>query len=387
MKFETGQTVGDYEFIDVLESSSTGVAYKVRNVLAQRFELLKILPKSLQDNREREERFVREIKLHARLVHPNIAMFYNATQIEGQMVMTTELVEGVTLAERFELGPMPPADAVALLSQALSALQYAHEAGVIHREVTPANMIVTPEGTIKLTGFGLAKSISDPQLTQMGTMMGSLYYMAPEQVKGAAADARSDIYALGVVLYEAVTGKVPFEATSQFDIMLAHVSSEPKAPSQVNPRLTPELDAIILKALAKDPSQRFQTAAEFRDALLGNMAVAAAVDIKVNGQLRAENGKSVAEPVASTLAGLAGVAYPPAPAVPHAPAGLVSSAGPGEVRHIQPVVRLSPPHVPRSSEPPEEKPARWSTPELMVALVTIIIAVLAFFALVSMSKS
>lgn len=386
MKFESGQTVGDYEFIDVLDSSKTGVAYKVRNVLAQRFELLKILPKSLQDDRERVERFLREIKVHARLVHPNIATFYNATQMDGQMVMTTELIEGVTLSERFELGPMAPADAVALLSQALSALQYAHEAGVIHREVTPTNIIVTPEGTIKLTGFGLAKSMNDPQLTQMGTVMGSLYYMSPEQVKGSPSDARSDLYSLGVVLYEAVTGKVPFEATSQFDIMLAHVSSEPKPPSQLNPKLPPELDGIILKALAKEPNQRFQNAAAFRDALLGHRPVPATVNVLVNGQLRPENGKSLAEPVASSLAALSGSAHPPQAIAPPPPP-IVSVAVPGESRTIEPVMRLATPHPTMNVEQAEEKATRWSVPEMAVALVTILIAVLAFFALLSMSKS
>ena len=179
MKFEVGQTVGDYEFIDLLESSKSGVTYKVRNVLAQRFEALKVLPKHLQDDREKVDRFLREIKVHARLNHPNIVSFYNATQLENQLVMTTELVEGTSLALQLESGPLPVAKAVDYMCQTLSALSYSHAHGIVHREITPANLLVTPDGTLKVTGFGLAKAVNDPQLTQAGAMLGSLEYMAP----------------------------------------------------------------------------------------------------------------------------------------------------------------------------------------------------------------
>jgi eukaryotic-like serine/threonine-protein kinase len=265
---QPGLIVGDYEVIGRLESSQEGITYKVRNVLVQRFEVLRILPKTVQDDPEKVARFLREAKVHARLSHPNIVSFYHATQLDGQLVMTTELVEGTTLAQRRESGPLPLAEALSYVSQVLSALAYAHASGFVHRDVTPANIIVTREGKARLTGFSLAKAKADPQMTQPGTVMGSLNYMSPEQVKGMTElDGRTDIYSLGVVLYEAVTGCRPFHRKSQFEIMLAHVNELPVAPTIVNPELPAVLSEIILTAMAKDPSHRYQTAEEFQQHL------------------------------------------------------------------------------------------------------------------------
>src|ERR1700674_3380200 len=152
MPVTPGQTIGGYEVIDLLESSKEGMTYKVWNVLVQRFEALRVLPKSLQDDPERVTRFLREAKVHARITHPNIVSFYHATQLDGQLVMTTELVEGTTLAGRRELGPVPVADALNYVSQVLSGLAYAHALHVVHRDVTPTNIILTPGGVVKLTG-------------------------------------------------------------------------------------------------------------------------------------------------------------------------------------------------------------------------------------------
>src|SRR5690349_15913819 len=150
MVFETGKTIAGYEVVEILGSSKTGVAYKVRNVFAQRFEILKLLPKSVQDDEEQLARFLREIKVHARLVHPNIVTFHNAREIEGQLVMTTEFVPGTTVAQRLEQGPMPWVDAVTYARQALAALQYAHAVGVVHRGLTTGNLIITPGGIVRL---------------------------------------------------------------------------------------------------------------------------------------------------------------------------------------------------------------------------------------------
>jgi serine/threonine-protein kinase len=164
-----------------------------------------------------------------------------------------------------ELGALPAAEALGYASQVLSALECAHALGLVHRDVTPSNIILTPDGSVKLTGFGFAKATADPQLTQPGTVIGRLDYISPEQIKGLRnLDGRTDIYSLGVVLYEAVTGCSPFPRKSQFEIMLAHVNELPPAPSIVNPTVPAELSEIILTAMAKDPANRFQTAEEFR---------------------------------------------------------------------------------------------------------------------------
>src|SRR5260370_964170 len=224
MAFQVGKTIGQYEFIDVLDSSKNGVPYKVRNILADRCEALKVLPASLQNDQDSVSRFLREMHVHARMIHPNIVTFFSAFPLDGQFVITTELVEATTLAARLELGRMPLHEALDYICQVLDALSHAHSHGVIHRDITPANILITPAGVVKLAGFALAKSPDDPSLTQAGVVLGSLHYMSPEQVKGIREfDARSDIYSVGVVLYQVVTGRRPFGFESQFDIMAAHV--------------------------------------------------------------------------------------------------------------------------------------------------------------------
>lgn len=268
MSFQLGQVVGDYEFVDILRSSKTNVAYKVKNVLAQRFEILKIVPGDLHHDPERLERFQREIKIHARLDHPNILAFYNATVLQGHLVMTTAFVEGTTLEERLELGPLPWQQSADYACHVLSALSLAHSQGVVHRELTPANILITEDGKAILSGFGQAKTAQDPRLTQKGAVIGSLFYMSPEQVKGGEQlDATSDIYSLGAVLFEMVTGRKMFSGKSHFDIMVAHVNQAPQNPSSLSPEIPEELSKVILRCVAKEPGGRFASAAELRTAL------------------------------------------------------------------------------------------------------------------------
>ena len=264
--FQVGHRVGNYEFLDVLSSSGSEIAYKVRNHLTQRLEALKVLSADAGEDREYVERFIREIKVHAKLVHPNIVTFYNATELEGQLVMTTELVEGITLAERLKrMGSLSWIEAVSHITQILEALGFAHAQGIIHRNVTPETIIITGDATAKLNGFDLAKPIAAPSLTQAGSVLGALKYIPPEQIRGLGPlDARSDLYSVGVVLYEALTGQLPFDSSNQFKLMMDHVNTEAPALSLVNPKVPPEFDVIVRKALAKDPAQRFQTADEFR---------------------------------------------------------------------------------------------------------------------------
>jgi eukaryotic-like serine/threonine-protein kinase len=267
MGFEIGQKTGVYEFIAVQDNVRIGRSYKVRNTIADRFEVLRVLSGDPRLDREEADRFLREIKVHARLSHPNIVSFYTAMELDNHLVMTSEFFEGISLEKRLEAGPMPVREAISRMYQVLAALNYAHEHGVVHREISTANILLGADGAVKLTGFGLAKSEVDPELTIAGTVMGWLEYMSPEQVKAIAVDARADIYSAGAVLYEMVTGRVPFVCKNEFDLMTAHLSTPPAPPISVKPDLPPQLSRIILNALAKDPAERFQTAAEFREAL------------------------------------------------------------------------------------------------------------------------
>ncbi|MFN0168000.1 MAG: serine/threonine protein kinase [Bryobacteraceae bacterium] len=265
MDFQTGQRTGNYEILEELDQARTGHAYKVRNTLIDRTELLRVLAQ--EGDREVTDRFLREIRVHAKLVHPNIVTFYNAAELDGQLVMTTEHVEGETLEVKMEARPVMLNDSVRWIIEVLSALAYAHEHGIIHREISPANILISRDGHAKLSGFGLAKGVGDPQLTQVGTIMGWIEYMAPEQIQGTPLDARTDLYSVGAVLYELVTGQVPFICESQFDLMLAHVQRQPSPPLEVRPELPADLSSIILTALEKDPEKRFHNATAFRTAL------------------------------------------------------------------------------------------------------------------------
>ena len=267
MSEETTKRIGDYEILGVLGSGGMGKVFKVRNVISERIEAMKILLPDLAGSQDLAGRFLREIKLLAGLNHPNIAALRTALTLNNQLVMVMEYVEGTTLAARLEQSPIPAADALNYIDQVLGALSYAHRQHVIHRDIKPANMMLTPEGVVKLMDFGIARSGTDRSLTMTGTTMGSLYYMSPEQVKGQATDERSDLYSLGVSLYEMVTGERPFRADSDFSLMAAHLQEAPKPPIELRSDLPAALNEIILMAIAKEPAQRFQSADAFRNAL------------------------------------------------------------------------------------------------------------------------
>ena len=263
---KVGQVAGGYEVLSIQGTSRIGTAYKVQNLVTDRVEILRVLHRSPED-REEADRFLREMKVHARLSHPNLISFYSATEIDNELVMTSEFFEGTTLKELLAERALSIEEAVAAMSQVLAALDYAHEHGVMHREISPTNILIGEDGAVKLAGFGLAKSAADPELTRPGTVMGWLEYMSPEQAMAGPLDAKTDIYSAGVVLYEMVTGQVPFAGKSELDLLRSHISAAPKPPMEINPLVSPDLNRIILTALAKNPADRFQTAAEFRAAL------------------------------------------------------------------------------------------------------------------------
>jgi len=272
--FEIGETKSGYKFLDVLKRSSHSVEYRVQNTLAQRLESMKVLSQLAAEDVQGAELFLREVRVRARLIHPNIVTLFSAIELDRRLAMTTELVEGPTLAECLQSGPLPWREAVRLAGQALSALSFAHRQHVVHRDINPENIVIAPGGVLKLTNFALAKSEVSPKLTQVGAIVGNLKCISPEQVKGTGeADARSDLYSLGVVLFEMICGRPPFESRSQFELMTAHVNQPPPRPSEWNCTIPPEIDEIVLKSLAKDPACRYQTASEFAEALVQAVAV------------------------------------------------------------------------------------------------------------------
>jgi eukaryotic-like serine/threonine-protein kinase len=265
--FSTGQHIGDYEIISILGAGGMGKVYKVRNVISERIEAMKILLPDLTSNQSLADRFLREIRLLATLHHPNIAALRTALTYENQLVMIIEYVEGETLANRVARAPMSTAEVVNYSDQCLGALSYAHKQNIIHRDIKPANMMITPDGVVKLMDFGIARSNKDGSLTSTGTTLGSLNYMPPEQVRGEGADARSDIYSFGASLYEMLTGKLPFDTDSQYALMTAQLNSDPPPPITIRGDLPPALNQIILMCMAKDPDKRFQSADALRAAL------------------------------------------------------------------------------------------------------------------------
>jgi serine/threonine-protein kinase len=266
----TTETAGNYEFLGIVEKPKAGVTYKVRNRTSGELEVLRALPGASYEDPEARERFLREIRVHTRLSHPNIIAFHDALELDGQLVMTAEFVEGTTLAELCRGGLLSSTEAVRAVCAVLSGLEEAHALGIVHRSITAEHVVIARDGVVKLGGFGLAKPASDLNLTQAGAVLGDPRYISPEQVTGVRAlDARADLYSVGILLFHALTGRVPFDAANDFDIMVAQVGTEPPRPSSLNPAIAPELERIILTALAKKPEQRFANATEFRTALAG----------------------------------------------------------------------------------------------------------------------
>ncbi len=262
-----GERIGDYEIVEILGAGGMGQVYKVRNALSDRIEAMKVLLPNLEGDPGLADRFLNEIKVQATLNHPNIAKLHTAMRAGNQLVMVMEFVDGISLSQVLQRGPLPPGTAAAYAAEVLDALGYAHAQGVIHRDIKPANIMLTNGGQIKLMDFGIARVQADRRLTQTGSTVGSLFYMSPEQIKGGDPDGRSDLYSLGITMYEMVTGRRPFLGDSDFQIMSAHLQQAPMAPIEVIPGIPSALSEIILMAIEKEPAARFQSAEAFRAAL------------------------------------------------------------------------------------------------------------------------
>ncbi len=214
------------------------------------------------------ERFRREATAAAGLNHPNIVAIYDRGQAEGTYYIAMEYVDGPTLKEEITArAPLPEADAITYAQQALQALEFAHRRGVIHRDVKPHNMMITPEGMLKMTDFGIARAANTVEMTEVGSIVGTAQYLSPEQARGQPVGPQSDIYSMGIVLYEMVTGELPFNGGSAVEIAMKQVNDPPPPPTRKNRLLSPALEQVIMRALAKDPALRFRSAREMADEL------------------------------------------------------------------------------------------------------------------------
>ncbi len=267
MGFRVGDTIGDYRIESVLGKGGMGQVFRMRNLLSDRVEAMKIVLPHLEDNQRLPERFLREIRVLASLDHPHIVAMRTALRVEHRVALVMELVDGVSVETSLYTTGIAPADGIRYITEALGALSYAHACGVVHRDIKPANILVTSAGMAKVTDFGVAQFKGDRTLTASGAAVGSLHYMSPEQVRGADVDGRSDIYSVGMTLYEMATGTKAIAGDSTWAIMNGQLHQRPAAPIDLNPRLPLALSAAILRAIEKSPADRFQTADEFRLAL------------------------------------------------------------------------------------------------------------------------
>ncbi|MCZ2146615.1 MAG: serine/threonine protein kinase [Bryobacterales bacterium] len=268
MRYQAGQQIGEYRILSHLGSGASGDVFRVEHRITRRTEAIKVFYGTIVDE-ERAQRIVREAMLQAKLNHPGITAVHTAFWHQDDLLLVMEFIEGESLRQTMDRGRVEYFTALSYAGQVLRALIHAHQNGVVHRDISPANILVTPKGRIKLTDFGLAKKPGDRRITQSGIMMGSIHYTAPEQIKSSAdVDFRADIYSTAAVLYELFTTERPFEGDSPFDLMLAHAETRPIPPSHRRADLPPHLDAALLRALEKDPARRFSSAAEFLVALV-----------------------------------------------------------------------------------------------------------------------
>lgn len=253
---------GRYQIIDTLGEGGMANVYLAEDTFLHRQVAVKVLRMDLQHDQATIRRFQREAKATCELSHPNIVSVYDVGSDDGMQYIVMEYVQGEDLKAFIERHfPMPLSEVLDMMDQILSAMQLAHSQGIIHRDLKPQNILVTPTGQVKIADFGIAVALNDQSATQTNSLLGSVHYISPEQARGGMATPRSDIYALGIILYELLTGKVPFAGDSAVTIALKHFHEEIPSMRALNDAIPQPLENVVLKATAKDPAQRYQSAA------------------------------------------------------------------------------------------------------------------------------
>jgi beta-lactam-binding protein with PASTA domain/tRNA A-37 threonylcarbamoyl transferase component Bud32 len=259
-----GKKIGNrYEIIDKLGSGGMSIVYKGLDTVLNRLVTIKVLREQYASDEDFVRRFRREAQSVASLSHTNIVSIYDVGFEDDKYYLVMEFVEGQNLKEFIrQKGKVPANEAVPIAMQILDALQHAHEHGVVHRDIKPHNILITNDGRVRVTDFGIARAANEATVTYTGTIVGSVHYISPEQAKGISISAQSDIYAAGVVLFEMITGQLPFNGDSPIAIALQHIQNEPVSPSDLVHDISPELSFVILKAMRKDPGLRYDSALE-----------------------------------------------------------------------------------------------------------------------------
>jgi len=288
-----GRRIGKYELSERIGRGGMAEVYKAYHAALDRYVALKVLHPFLGEDPEFKDRFEREARNVAQLRQPNIVQVYDFEHDESRDLyyMVMEYIDGPTLRtylmqKRFREEEIDIDEALRITRSVAHALDYAHQRGMIHRDIKPANIMIDYDGRVVLTDFGIARIVSGPHMTASGSMVGTPTYMSPEQGLGQAGDHRSDIYSLGVVLFQLVTGTVPYNADTPIAVVLKHVNDPLPPPNSLNPSIPEGVERIIYRALAKSPDERFQDVQEMLSAL-NDLSAAARLSIPQHGELPA----------------------------------------------------------------------------------------------------
>jgi eukaryotic-like serine/threonine-protein kinase len=275
-----GTEIGNYRILEKIGEGGMGTVYKAVDVNLDRTVAIRALNTELSGNAELEQRFRAEIKALANLNHTNLTTLYALFIENGRPLMVTEYIEGETFEQMVRRrGPIPSEETISLFRQALAGIGYAHRMGIVHRDVKPGNLMLNREGVVKVMDCGIAKALSARGVAKSGAQIGTPLYMSPEQFLNRGVDFRSDIYSLGVTLYEMLTGKVPFSADSDYQIMADHVNTPPPPPTSIFPYIPKGVESAVLKALEKNPDARYQSVEEFAAALEGTQGLVVAAPL------------------------------------------------------------------------------------------------------------
>jgi hypothetical protein len=293
MVIEESEQLSDrYRLDDVIGTGGMGTVFRARDEVLDRTVAVKLLKESLATDESAVDRFKREARIAASLTHPGIAAVYDFGQEDGRPFIVMELLEGEDLhSVVVRNGQMDPIEAATICAQIADALEHAHSAGTIHRDVKPGNIFRTGNGDIKLTDFGIARLITQTTVTTSGSVLGTYQYLSPEVVNGEKATPSADIYSLGCVLFELLTGQTPFKGETPLSVAMAHVSKPAPEVRWVNPAVPDAISAVVSKAMAKDPAERYETAADMAKALR-----------EATGSVATAPAPTLAEPVASPAA-------------------------------------------------------------------------------------